>query len=269
MYREIKRIYQNKLIEVEKSHEFNSECYYYFYNEENAVFGIEKTISNNEYQLLRAQYLEKVFYYSNKDLQEIADYLMNDGVYPFKTESRFLTYVSGEYDEQVNDLLRDYFQEIKIIRYMKFQLVFIFDHFTDDFYGLFETMSDDFGIQFVVHLGFIMDKGLKGSTLREYLNNVVNFKGMNYSNTLDLVFNKEINYHVVQGVVRNQMISKALPHQHLLETFFLNDLNISQTAKVLFMHRNSLINKLEVISRQFGFDVTDFKTACVIWILMK
>ena len=46
-----------------------------------------------------------------------------------------------------------------------------------------------------------------------------------------------------------------------INKFFENSLNISETARQLFVHRNTLVYRLEKIQKQTGLDVRVFEDA--------
>ena len=46
-----------------------------------------------------------------------------------------------------------------------------------------------------------------------------------------------------------------------VDKFFENNLNISETARQLFVHRNTLVYRLEKIQKQTGLDVRVFEDA--------
>lgn len=52
-----------------------------------------------------------------------------------------------------------------------------------------------------------------------------------------------------------------------IKTFFKNGMNVSRTAKILYMHRNTLIYKLNAIKKLTGFDLRDFDMAVTFSIL--
>lgn len=52
-----------------------------------------------------------------------------------------------------------------------------------------------------------------------------------------------------------------------IEVFLQNGMNISRTAKILYMHRNTLIYKLNSIRRLTGLDLRDFNMAVTFKIL--
>ena len=55
----------------------------------------------------------------------------------------------------------------------------------------------------------------------------------------------------------------------VIQSFFENDLNLSTTARQLFMHRNTLSYKLDRIEQITGLDLRSFKDAAVFQILME
>ena len=68
-------IYGNKIIT--NISELNS-SYYYFYNNDGVLFGIEKTISSKEYALLKLTYQEKNIYNTNVEIQKIYEFLYDN-----------------------------------------------------------------------------------------------------------------------------------------------------------------------------------------------
>ncbi|MPM74597.1 hypothetical protein SDC9_121585 [bioreactor metagenome] len=60
--------------------------------------------------------------------------------------------------------------------------------------------------------------------------------------------------------------------KNLLHTgisFIENDLNISKTSSYLFLHRNTLIYRLEKIKEILGLDIKTFKDAFIFYISIK
>ncbi|MDD3106793.1 MAG: helix-turn-helix domain-containing protein [Bacilli bacterium] len=49
---------------------------------------------------------------------------------------------------------------------------------------------------------------------------------------------------------------------------FEHDLNVSKAAQSVYMHRNTVINKLEFITSETGLNIQNFKHAsCMYWLL--
>lgn len=48
-----------------------------------------------------------------------------------------------------------------------------------------------------------------------------------------------------------------------IETFFKRDLNLSEAAKQLYVHRNTLIYRIDKIQKYTGYDIRKFNDACI------
>ena len=55
----------------------------------------------------------------------------------------------------------------------------------------------------------------------------------------------------------------------IIKCLFDNNLNVLQTSKKLYMHRNTLNNKLERFYDKTGFDLRCFRHAVIIYFLVK
>ena len=55
----------------------------------------------------------------------------------------------------------------------------------------------------------------------------------------------------------------------IIQAMLKNDLNVSQTAKLLYMNRNSLINKLDYIYKETGLNLQKYTHACVIYVMIN
>ena len=65
--------------------------------------------------------------------------------------------------------------------------------------------------------------------------------------------------------------AKKLLNAEMVETvrvFFENDLNLSTTAKKLYLHRNTLTYRLDRIHRETGLDLRTFKDAAAFKAIM-
>lgn len=57
--------------------------------------------------------------------------------------------------------------------------------------------------------------------------------------------------------------------QNTIKTFILNDLNVLKTSKVLYMHRNTLLNRIDKFSKETGYDPRKFKDAYILYSVLK
>ena len=72
-----------------------------------------------------------------------------------------------------------------------------------------------------------------------------------------------IYYNIIKPLFNNSS------NKDILDVMIKNDLNVSTTSKLLYMNRNSLINKLDNIYKETGLNLQKFKHACAIYLLTK
>ena len=271
MYNSLLTIYKDKI--VINPLEYNNDKYYYFYGEDGQIFGIEKTITINEYKLIKSFYLEKQINYNNKKSEQIYQYLFEKGFYPFKKKMRFVV-LTGNLSEEIINLLNEIYLELEILKIEKNTILFYEEEWNHNIYEIIQTISDDFGQQIFIHEGLIINQNISGDLVSHYLGclNKSSCLMKDYSNFADLVFNSDRS--IVQSLLIKYKINyvdnvlNKNNNRNTIEVFFKNDLNVSQTAKELYLNRNSLINKLDSISKELGFNVESFKFASVLLALM-
>ena len=55
---------------------------------------------------------------------------------------------------------------------------------------------------------------------------------------------------------------------HTIEKFFENSLNLSETARQLYIHRNTLVYRLDKVQRAIGLDLRNFDDAVTFKMMM-
>ena len=75
-------------------------------------------------------------------------------------------------------------------------------------------------------------------------------------------------YH---GLLFNRKTARLFNDEMLytIEMFFKKDLNLSDTARQLYIHRNTLVYRLDKVQRQIGLDLRKFEDAVTFKILME
>ena len=89
--------------------------------------------------------------------------------------------------------------------------------------------------------------------LERFLNEVSPQLGANYNS---LIFNRK-----TARLFNDEMI-------HTIETFFDNSLNLSETARKLYIHRNTLVYRLEKVQNAIGLDLRNFDDAVTFKMMM-
>ena len=72
------------------------------------------------------------------------------------------------------------------------------------------------------------------------------------------------------GMIFNRHTAKLFNDEmlHTIETFFENSLNLSETARKLYIHRNTLVYRLEKVQRAIGLDLRSFDDAVTFKMMM-
>lgn len=272
----LKELYQNKLIEDVSEY---SDNYYYFYKTPalKEVFGVSKNISLNEYKLLKEMYIEKKIYTLDKNLQKVYEYVLDNGKYPFKNKKiKMIIYSLKEDDENiVFDLFSSIYKSYSFIKLYNLSICFFEENDTKAS-TLLETLSSDLGYDIIVHDGIYLNAKVKGSTIVEYVDAYRTTEKINhkiYSDFAEMLLVidvekhlnllKELKINVFDEYFMNQNV------REIIEVMFKNDLNVSLSAKLLYMNRNSLINKIDTIYKDTGLNLQKFKHACFVYFVTR
>ena len=89
--------------------------------------------------------------------------------------------------------------------------------------------------------------------LERFLSDVSPEMGMSYNNC---IFNRS-----TARLFNDEMV-------HTIETFFDNSLNLSETARKLYIHRNTLVYRLEKVQHAIGLDLRNFDDAVTFKMMM-
>lgn len=137
--------------------------------------------------------------------------------------------------------------------------------------------SETYRNTFIIYLGKMYSKDLflsRISILDEVLEFILKYNNSKFLNLNDLMIYKIIsltnNKNLFDNLIDYENIKKI--DENLLHTglnFIENDLNISKTSNALFLHRNTLIYRLEKIKESLNLDLKNFKDALVFYISIK
>ena len=270
MYNKIKSIFKNKIIENVQDIINNS--YYYFYQDYSCknIFGIKKDISSSEYLMLNTMFLEKKTYSLDAKQQSISEYLYGESSSPFKQDINFVVYSVNDEDETiVNKVLEDIYSNITIIKYMKFSVAFgLFDLTIKD---MFQALSSDLGYNVFVNFGFLITKETKGEEIVSYINYCDKLESNEFTTLSDVVINaNNKNIELIRLISKNVInkLKDLASYNEIVNVLFKNNLNVSLTSKLLYMHRGTVLNKIEQIKKLTTLDVQNFKDAYTLKILI-
>ncbi len=271
---QLKKIYKNKIITDIKKYDFSK--YYYFYNHQE-IFGIEKTISNNEYELLKLKYHEKKVYSADLMTESVYEYIYENNIYPFKNNKfHFFAYEKNKEDDKtIKEIISEIYHHPYFISFLNLEIVFIEDNFDFPINDIFLTLSSDLSKDIYVHIGPYITKDIKGERVYAYLESLTSSKQRLKANTsaVDLLFEPTITnfkstINFIHDTILLPIISRS-DYYDLVIQLIKNDLNVSKTSKTMYLNRNSILLKIENIQKETGINIQKFSDACAIKMLLS
>lgn len=148
--------------------------------------------------------------------------------------------------------------------------IYVFNNYDD---LMFEDTIKAYMYDLNIKFKCFISRDIKEDNIVSHYNMIYNIlKNINkeelyYENSL---FDEIIGYKL--DIDRNIILKEYandLEMIYIIKTFINNDLNILQTSKDLYMHRNTLLNKLDKFYNITGYDLRKFKDAYVIYTLIK
>lgn len=67
----------------------------------------------------------------------------------------------------------------------------------------------------------------------------------------------------------NKIMRENIEFVNISNAMFKNNLNVSRSATDAFMHRNTLINKLDILNKKIGFNIQNFQDAFILYLFMN
>src|SRR5690554_1408233 len=250
---------------------FDYENYYYFLDD-GKYFKISKGVSPERFYELNNEFYHK----TDSDMFR---YLFEDGQFPY--EKPFYKTLVFDLDKVENDTKTSFLKfvqglmnRIELLELRNKTIAFYFEDYQLDFRSIFKTVNDDLGVSIKVFESGMINANNNNAfrTLFEaYLKNSYSNSRL-YTTTSELVLDiakKNINQlKVLKPIILNN-VYKDTQLEKLILSMFENNLNVTQTAKDVFMHRNTINNKLEFIRKQTNLNIQNFQEAVAMYLLLK
>ncbi|WP_404449051.1 helix-turn-helix domain-containing protein [Sutcliffiella horikoshii] len=286
MYNQLKKIYKDALIQSSSPHSFSH--YLWFASSDNEYFGIEKDSLTTKDILLLETFLQKVEEHqlsmSEKE-QWWHELLFNRALQKTpSTQLRPFRFIHFEFSEPL--LNKEEWKEA-LIAFFDSDLVIVWKSFTGgvivDFlpevkteetvplHDIIDITASDFYSNVKFYIGAYND-------IEENLSDFFHWEQKCFE--LSLKARKQANIHTFQHALP-YMLTENMDAEHLpymtkmfgtmlddekellqsVKVYIENNMNVSLTAKKLFMHRNSLQYRIDKFIERTGIDIKNFQGA--------
>ena len=209
----------------------------------------------------------------NKKETRFLSYLNNQEDFPFKGDFfKFLLVSSKASKESIYNFFDGFLINILIYECDNYYLVIYQNKEKLELENFIEMFNDDMGTRSMIFEGFTIKKDnyLFLQDFLDIFDSKYSFNKM-YSKISDLVLicnNDRLLLNKLNRIVLDKYIDDK-GFINLVRTLFKNNLNVSKTAKDLYMHRNTLNNKLNVFERETTLSIQNFIDAVAIYELLK
>lgn len=181
----------------------------------------------------------------------------------------FVTVYLKNHDVNHANMIIDFFKDVvghHLLAVTKKNLSLIFDDVKDvSFEEIINTINYEFLINAKLFKGPDFDN-------EELLNNYLDMVDeLDFSNNSKLYLNEAV--LIINNLGNKEIIKKNIFKDNLrleeeIKTFLDQNMNISKAADLLFLHRNTMMNKIDKFIETSGYDIKKFKDAFIIYHLL-
>lgn len=207
----------------------------------------------------------------------LQDYLFNNKDMVDGEKFYYFWIIDIEDEKDVNKAL-DFFEEIfsdaVFIKYKRSFLMFYFKEIDFEIENIIDSIIDDFSFNIRIYASSKMDAANREDffSLHGLYEKYLSHKSKPYMNNVDLV-NEIISINIndiklIKPIILNR-IQDDPQMEILIQAMFKNNLNVTQTASEIYMHRNTVIKKLDFIKKETGLNLQRFQDANIMYWILK
>lgn len=186
----------------------------------------------------------------------------------------FLSLVVNDKEiKRVAEACNDVLGEIALCEINSKIVIFLYDDLDGEFKDVIQNLEYDLGIKIGAFKSGRLSKGKKenfNKYFEFYEKYLLNKKAITNMTNLILDMSSQDIYMLINN--KDIFLNKIIENDELkklIHALFENNLNITKTASDVYMHRNTINNKLEIIKEETGLNIQNFYDALVMYILLK
>lgn len=258
---------------MEKKYDLSSYDYhnYYYFIDENGCFQVPKTIKMDEYNDLSKRYFQKTKSWLSSFLFDGGEFIKKTNLCKFiiiDTES-----VDPSIKTKIIELFQDLIHDADFLELKGKTVCFYYHPLDVHFKDLISTINSDFYTEIKLYESSKLNikKPADFLTLFELYLKYTNH-AREYTSNSDLIMDIVNKNPKVVKVLKPIILYKVLQDSQLIkliEGLFANNLNITKTANDVFMHRNTINNKVDIIASETGLNMQNFYDALAMYMLLN
>ncbi len=205
---------------------------------------------------------------------KVLEFLYQEKASPFLKKTKLIIYKAKTQDESIIEgIIKEIYSNVVIINISDYSVCFIGGKYDVDIHNLFITISDDLGYEIYVHDGIYINQDIKAQDILNYVNIYINSNKSINMDIAELALQaKHEDYFKLLDIISRSNFTylyKDTQTIDIVEALFKNNLNVLQTSKFLYLHRNSILNKIDIIYKETGLNIQKFTNASLVKQILK
>lgn len=209
--------------------------------------------------------------------KQMSDFLFNNKEIHNNEKHYYFWIIDIEEEKDVYKAL-NFFEEIFtdsiFLEYETKYLMFYFKEIDFEIENIISSIIDDFSFKIKIYAS---SKTSSNESInffkifelyKKYLSQKSNFYMTNQDLVTEIVRLNINDIKVIKPLILNGLLDDP-QMEVLIQGMFNNNLNVTQTASSIYMHRNTVIKKLEYIKKETGLNIQKFIDANIMYWLLK
>jgi len=177
--------------------------------------------------------------------------------------------------DYVKEAAIDYFENGYVYSINNDLIIFYPDEemLCEEFYDIVQSLCFDLEIKVKYFKGIVVNKdNFKDFNKIYEIYRKYTLKKYSYSTMSELIAYILVKDSLLLKDLKDVLIGAILKDEQLVKLVLAladNNLNVTKTAKAMYMHRNTINNKLEYIKKETGLDIQNFNDIYAVYSLIK
>lgn len=206
---------------------------------------------------------------------KLYNYLFLNSTYPYKNKWFKSLIIKLDSVKDIDSIVSVFIDLMGEVKYIINNNEIILLYFNEIDFSLEEvalSLSSDFGINILIFNMFKLytDENKFLDIYNLYLKYLSN-KHQGYFEMSDLIL--EVVGNNSDSILLKEMVLERIlndsQNKTLINAMFKNDLNVLKTSKKIYMHRNTINNRLDLIKKETGLNIQKFQDAVAMYSLLK
>lgn len=175
---------------------------------------------------------------------------------------------------KISNFFEEMFLDVVFLEYEELYLMFYFVDFDIEIENIINSIVDDFSFKLKIYSSSKVNSNnsqnffMITNLYKKYLRNKSDFHLTNIDLVSEIIRVNIQDIKLIKPIILKDILDDP-QIEGLIHSMFKNSLNVTKTASDIYMHRNTVINKLEYIKKETGLNLQKFLDANIMYWLLK